>query len=309
MITIQELGTSILSDTPGKFYVLGGSEYGVKDKYLTKLQQLYNGNKYEYPAVADVINMMNTRHLIPLQPSLYVVRYDEVFVSTLNESVANRIRSTKICGTLVCIYSDTKHISKIDKFLPEFTSQIEAVNPKFIAKYLKQDYPQLDDRCIQLALKCSSDYGHARTICQSLCNVDKPLLSTTDDKYLIHLFGCGHQSTDNEIRLGVAARNFNYLIRAISNYDGEINSLYYVILQTMIDIEKVLTSKYADVDIKEYKKLWKLQDVYWMFMHTYTYLINSRSSNTSATPESSLILLFALLTFKDIPSLEALNDF
>ena len=296
MISIQELGLSILSDSPKQLYILGGTD-------------LYKGEKYEYPDVMSVINMMNTRHLIPLKPALYVVRYDESFVSALNEAVALKLKSTKICGTLVCIYSDTRHVAKLDKFLSEYVSQLDAVNPRFIAKYLKQDFPGLEDRYIQLAVKCGTNYGHSRTICKSLSTANKELISKMKDSSLEHLFGCSNEAADAEIRLGVASRNFKYLCKALSAYEGDKDSLYYVVLQTMIDMEKLLTAKYFDTDIKEYKKLWKLQDVYYMFMHTYDVLSKSRSSTVSATTESNLIYLFALLTFKDIPSLEVLHDF
>lgn len=308
MISIQELGLSILSDSPNKFYVLGGTEYGVKDKYIDKLTEFYKGEKYEYPTVKDVIDMMSTRHLIPLKPALYVVRYDESFVSSLSDTVANKVKAAKIVGTLVCIYSDEKHLTRIDKFLPEFTGQIDSVNPKFIEKYLKQDFPKLDDRSIKLATKCASNYGHARTICKSLSNADKDIIAAMPDRELEYLFGCSNKSVESDVRIGVASRNFKYLHRVLSTYEGDKDGLYYVTLQTMIDMEKVLTSKYSDLDIKEYKKFWKLEDVYHMFMHTYNELSYSRSSLTSSSIESSLYFLFALLTFKDIPSTEVFND-
>ena len=308
MITIQELGLSILSDHPKQFYVLGGNEYGVKDKYIDTLTKFYKGEKYEYPDVMSVINSMNVKHLIPLKPSLYVVRYDESFVSSLNEVVANKVKNTKICGTLVCIYSDAKHIAKLDKFLPEYVGQIDSVNPKFIEKYLHQDFPSLDKRYISLANRCSENYGHARTICKSLCNADVNLLAKMTDGQLERLFGCTNQSAEQDIRLGLAARDFQFLIRALQTFEGEKESLYYVILQMLIDMEKILTSKYSNTDITEYKKFWKLQDVYYMFMNTYKELSDSRSSNVSKNIDASLIYLFALVTFKDIPSPEALND-
>ena len=34
MLTIQELGLSIMGDSPKNFYVLGGSEFGIKEKYI-----------------------------------------------------------------------------------------------------------------------------------------------------------------------------------------------------------------------------------------------------------------------------------
>lgn len=308
MISIQELGLSILGDQPKQFYVLGGVEYGVKDKYIDRLTEFYHGEKYEYPTVKDVIDTMNVRHLIPLKPSLYIVRYDESFVTSINQVLADKIRSTKIVGTLVCIYSDEKHVAKIDKYLPEYTGQIDAVNPKFIEKYLKQDFPKLSDRLITLATKCAANYGHARNICKSLSNADPQLLGTMKDSTLEHLFGCSNQSVENDFRLGIASRNFNFLVKSLELYESDKTQLYYTILQTMIDMEKVLISKYPNVDIAEYKKFWKIQDIYYMFMNTFQELSNSRSSNVSTSIDSSLIYLFALLTFKDIPAPEVINS-
>ena len=309
MISIQELGLSILGQEPKKLYILGGTEYGIKDKYIDHLTQFYGGLKYEYPQVSNVIDTMSVRHLVPLKPALYVVRYDESFVSSINEQLASKLKACKIIGTLVCIYSDSKHIAKIDKFLPEYTGQVDAVNPKFIEKYLKSDFPNLSSRCITLATKCGSNYGHARNICKSLSNVDIAKIEKLPDSYLVHLFGCGNVTVESDIRLGVASRNFNFLVKALNSYEDDKTSLYYTILQTMIDMEKVLTSKYSDLDIVEYKKIWKLQDVYYMFMNTYEELVKSRSSSVASNIDSSLIYLFALLSFKDIPSVEVMNDF
>ena len=308
MISVQELGLTILSDKPNQLYILGGAEYGVKDKYIDKLTALY-GQKLEYPSVMSVIDMMRTRHLIPLKPTLYVVRYDETFVTSLTEAVAAKIKSTNICGTLVCIYSDPKQVAKLDKFLPEYTGSIDIVNPKFVEKYLHQDFPSLDDRSIKLATKCSDNYGHARTICKSLSVADVNVIAKMPDSALERLFGCSSAAIESDVRLGVASRNFKFLIKALERYEDDKESLYYTILQTMIDMEKLLTSKYLDIDIKEYKKFWKLEDVYYMFMNTYQELANSRSSQVSTDIDSSLTYLFALLTFKDIPSPEVLSDF
>lgn len=308
MISVQELGLSILSDKPKSFYILGGSEYGIKDKYVDKLSALY-GEKFEYPSVMSVIDMMRTRHLIPLKPALYVVRYDETFVSSLSEAVAEKIKSTNICGTLVCIYSDTKHLTKLDKFLPDYTGVIDSVNEKFIEKYLHQDFPGLDDRSIKIATACAENYGHARTICKSLSVADKDVINKMSVGSLEHLFGCTSASAENDIRLGVASRNFKYLVKQLDVFEGDKASLYYTILQTLIDMEKVLTTKYPNLDIAEYKKFWKIEDIYYMFMNTYQELVDSRSSDVSSNIDSSLTYLFALLTFKDIPSPEALHDF
>ena len=83
MISIQDLGLSIMSDAPKSFYIVGGQEYGIKDKYIDHLTKFY-GKKEEYPSVEDLVNFLSIKHLIPLEPTLYVIRYDESFVSSVS---------------------------------------------------------------------------------------------------------------------------------------------------------------------------------------------------------------------------------
>ena len=306
MISIQELGLSIMSDSPKSMYVVGGSEYGIKDKYIDILTQFYGGRKEEYPCVADLVDFLSVRHLIPVLPSLYIVRYDEGFVSTLSAAVAQKIKSLKFQGTIFCIYHDPKHISKIDKYFPDCTSTIESVDPKFIEKYLHSDFPHLDDRSIKIATCCSKSYGHARTICKSMVHANPELLAKMPESDLKRLFGCDDSSQELDIQKAIAARNFVAACNLLDQYQGSLDNLVYTLLQTMIEMEKLLTSKYSTSPLKEYAKAWKLEDVYHMFMHGYNELDKLRS-NTSTDITSSLIYLFGLFTFKDIPSVEVMN--
>lgn len=306
MITIQDLGLSIMSDSPKPFYVVGGSEYGVKDRYIDTLIKHY-GRKEEHPSVSALIDFLSVRHLIPVPPALYVVRYDEAFVSAISAALAQKIKSLKFNGTIFCIYSDPKHVAKIDKFLPDCTASVEPVGDKYVVKYLHSDFPKLDDRSIQIAAKYASSYGHARTICKSLSNADPSVLARMGEYAVAKLIGCGDRSLESDIQMAVANRNFNQCIQLIDKYTGDLDSLLYTILQTMIELEKILTSKYSDSPLKDSAKFWKLQDIYWMFMHTYSELDKMRS-NTSTNIESSLVYLFSLFTFKDIPSVEVMSN-
>lgn len=306
MITIQELGLSIMSDSPKPLYIVGGTEYGIKDKYLDTLRKFY-GKQEEYPSVDQLISFLSVKHLIPVAPCLYVVRYDESFVSSISVAVAQKLNSLKFQGTIFCIYNEPKHLEKLDKFLPDCTCTIEAVNPKFIEKYLHEDFPKLDDRSIKIAVQCSTSYGHARTICKSMAYANPELLARMPEKEVKRLFGCSDSSTELELQKAIAARNFPVASRLLDNYEGDFGNLVYTILQTMIEMEKVLTSKYASSDLRDYAKVWKLEDVYHMFMNAYAELDKLRS-NTSTDIRSSLIYLFGLLTFKDIPSVEVMND-
>lgn len=306
MISIQDLGLSIMSDSPKQFYVVGGSEYGIKDKYIDTLTSFY-GKKEEYPNVSELVDFLSVKHLIPVPPCLYVVRYDEGFVRDISAIEAQKIKSLNFKGSIFCIYNDPKHLTKIDKFMPDCTCIIEAVNPKFIEKYLHSDFPKLDDRSIKVATKCSTSYGHARTICKSMANADPEMLAKMSEPDLAKLFGCGSTSDESDIQKAIAARNFAAASKLLDEYDGNLDNIVYTILQTMIEMEKVLTSKYASSDLRDYAKMWKLEDVYHMFMNAYNELDKLRS-NTSTDIKSSLIYLFGLFTFKDIPSVEVMSS-
>ena len=295
-----------MSDAPRSFYIVGGEEYGIKEKYIDILTKYY-GKKEEYPNVSALLDMLSVKHIIPLQPALYVVRYDEAFVSSLSAITAQKIRALKFKGSIFCIYQDPKHIAKLDKFLPDYTCIIEPVNPKFIEKYLHSDFPKLDDRSIKVATNCSISYGHARTICKSMTNMDVNILAKMSEKQLAKLFGCEYTATEKEIQTAIACRNFNAAAKFIDSYEGSLDTVLYTILQTMIELEKVITSKYSDSPLKEYAKIWKLEDVYHMFMNTYAEL-NKLRSNTSTDVKCSLVYLFGLLTFKDIPSVEVMQS-
>lgn len=306
MISIQDLGLSILSDTPKKLYFLGGSEYGVKDKYIEKLTSLYEGRKSDYPDVESIISFFSVTHIIAPKPQLYVIRYDEKFVSSLNAAIASKIKSLKISGTVVCLYEDPKQIEKIDKFLPDYVAVIENINPQFIEKYLHQDFPKLDDRSIHVATVASSSYGHARNICKSMIHASPEQLAAMTESQLAFLFGCNQSVAEDQFKKYIAAKNFPALMKMLDSFEGDFDSLLYVILQTMIDLEKIMSSKYSDSELKDFLKLWTVQDIYYMFMNTYEKLQELRS-NTSADSKSSLIYLFGLLPFQHIPSTEALN--
>lgn len=305
MISIQDLGLSILSDHPNKFYIIGGSEHGVKDKYIEKLTALY-GKSSEYPNVDSIISLFSVRHLVPLKPQLYVIRYDEQFVASINATVAAKIKSLNIVGTVVCIYADPKHIEKLDKFLPDYVASIDNVNPQFIEKYLRSDFPDLSDKLIHIATLVSTNYGHARNICKSMSYSNPATFATMTDLQIASLFGCNQSVAEEAFKKYIANRNFPALCRLLDAYEGEYDNLLYTILQTMIDIEKVITSKYSNSELKDFTKLWTIEDLYYMFMHTYEEIAKLRDGRASDA-KNSLIYLFGLLPFQKIPSLEAMN--
>ena len=58
MLSIQDVGLSVFSDSPKKLYILGGSEYGIKERYIDILVDNV-GAKLEYDSVEDIIGIMS----------------------------------------------------------------------------------------------------------------------------------------------------------------------------------------------------------------------------------------------------------
>lgn len=305
MRSIQDIGSEILNDTPKAFYIFGGTEYGIKKKYLSILSKHYNDDVVDGSTMKELIGMMSVKRIIPLAPKLYIVRYDEGFITDLNESLANKIKSLNIIGTIVCLYESDKHITKLDKFLGDYLVRIDNVSTQFKVKYLHSDFPKLPDRLINLAAQYGDNYGDAQNICVCMSQVPPEDLFALSDVDMMKLFGKSDTVSEDAIKLGIASRNFKYLVNLLDNY-SDLESVYYTILATMLELEKVITSKYAESSLREYAKRWTEQNVYNMFMNTYEALKRSRSS-LSADTKNTLLYLFSLLKFEVIPSFESME--
>lgn len=305
MRSIQDVGVEILGNNPSKFYIFTGSEYGIKNKYLETLKTFY-GDMKEVETVQTVIDMMSVKHMIPLPPALYVVRYDDAFLSTLTQDVASKLAKLNIIGTLVCIYDDvTKKVDKLDKYLPEYTVNITAVDKQFLVKYLHTDFPGLPDRLITISANIADNYCDAQNICRSMMLSDLNKLSAMLDADIVSLFGKSHSYNELDIKIGIAARNFNRVIKVLANYPGESDTVLYTILGTMVELEKLKTNLYAESPLREYTKRWTHKDIYNMFMHTYDALKKLRSYATDT--ESIIVYLASLLKFSEIPDVEVME--
>lgn len=304
MLTIQEVGTEILGNTPKKFYVFGGTEYGIKCKYIDILKSHY-GKFKECQSVNEIIKLMSTRHFIPLEPTLYIIRYDDEFLSSLSDDTEKIIDKLNIIGTIVCIYELDKHVIKCSKYLSNYTVKIDPVSTNFKVKYLHSDFPHMPDRFINIAATYGIDYNDAKNMCRSMSQVDVETLFEYSDDKILALFGKQKPYDSDSIKRAVMNKNFNFLVRALDQYE-DCDSFYYMILASMLDLEKGLSSKYPSNEIKEYLNYWFEQDVYNMFMLTYNEIAKTRSYATDV--RSSLLYLFAFLKFKRIPSVEFMEN-
>lgn len=305
MLSIQQVGTEILGNAPRDFYVFGGSEYGIKRKYIQHLTTYYRDNKVEAASVLDVLNLMCVKHLIPLVPSVYVIRYDEAFLSQLNVPLINKFKSAKIVGTIVCIYEDSRSITKLNKFFPDNVASIEPVNQNMVMKYLRSDYPQLDDRFIQISATISDNYGHAQCICNSLSFCKGTILQSMTDAEIASLFGKEATYTDAQLKEAIASRSFRSVMSCLPSFVDRLDSVLYSFLSVAVELDKIFDNRWVDSDLSKFAKKWTRKDIYNLFMQAFHQLELIRS--ISADPTNCIYFLAALLHFKQIPSVKELS--
>lgn len=301
MLTIQELGLSIMSDSPKNFYILGGTEFGIKEKYIDILASKI-GTKIEHSNLLELLPSMEKKQMIPVPPSLYVIRYDKTFLSKLNTELVQRIHKCKINGCIVLLYESDSDINKCDKFFPDNTSTIMHIDSKFIIKYLKSDFPELKSEYYTIAANVASDYYQAKNICRCLYSIqDRYMLTESQIKYI---FGLDTSYSDNDVMLAVANRDFGSLVYISEHYDGEIQNILYTMLRTMVELDKCLDNKYSDSIVKKAAKLWTRYDVYFFFNHVYN-AVKQLRLGYSNDPSLYIVYLAALLRFKQIPDTRA----
>lgn len=291
--------------TPRSFYVMTGSEYGIKRMYIQYLKDHYNGNYKEADSVESVLTTMSTKHFVPLQPAVYVVRYDESFIASLNEKTSSRIKNINIVGTVVCLYENDKHTAKVEKYLGDYTVHIEKVNSQFIKKYLKKDFPKLEDSCIEAAVESCVDWYEAELMCRCMM-LDTPEHRRSQSKQDLKIaFGKAQELDEKVIKPIIASKDFGRMLYIVEKKEGEEDSILYSILSTMLELEKITTNKYVESDLRPYLKNWPMKDIYNMFMQTYQQLKYMRS--ISPDPKNVLMYLITLLQFSEIPAVEVMS--
>lgn len=300
MRTIQEVGLEIANKTPASFYVFLGPEYGIKCRYLSMIRDVYDGRVIEADNCASLFSTFKQKQLLPVPNSLYIVRYDLDFASQLSPAMSREISNLKIPGTVVCLYDDAKLDSKFDKNLPKYSVVINNVTPQMEQKYLVKDFPKLSSRFQKLAVVGSNDYGHAQQICYAMSSVSESELEKLSDTEILKMFGYDDNTTEDQFKLGIAARDPRYLIQLLDLSDMDRDDILYCVLSTMVELDKLSSQKYSDSPIKKYCKLWTYQDIYYMFNHGYDALKRFRS--ISVDKDIELVMLFSLLGFQHIPA-------
>lgn len=303
MLTIQTVGSEIFKNAPRSFYVFGGPEYGVKMEYIAQLTKHY-GKCIVSDTVDNVLSIMHSRHLVPIDPAVYLVKYDSVFISGLNESVAQSILATKMLGTLVCFYESDKDITKCEKYLPDNTVCINYLNGATLRKHLKAEYPQLSQTFLGIAERYSNGYTDGQNLAKSLSLVSCDTDNIPPDS-LAEMLGKHRAVDEAKMKECIASRSFSNILETYEAYSVDLETLHYTILSTMLELEKLKTNSRADSALSgsDYHKLWSVSDIYHIFMHTYNELSKIRTVSNYSIADS-LMYLFMLICMSPVPSLE-----
>lgn len=300
MRSIQDVGTEILKKEVKALYIFGGPEYGIKMKYIDMIKPIYK-EYIELTSMIELLSSLNSKSLIPRPQTLYVIRYDEEFVSKLDAKLAQKIKATKIPGTIIMIYDNDKHITKLDKLLPEYTVMISKVDNRFVFKYLQGDFPELNEEYLKLATHLCNDYNEGRLLCNSISMMDKNILQNLSSTELSTILGKSQSISETLIKASIGTKSMK-LICDILEKDSEYDSILYTMLSSFLDLEKSLNGGKSDMD--QYKSYWTLENVYNMFIHTFNTLSKLRSMNINA--KDQIVFLFALMQLKNIPSYEVI---
>ena len=71
------------------------------------------------------------------------------------------------------------------------------------------------------------------------------------EKELARLFGCDDASGEAELQKAIAARNIPAAAKLLENYEGNLDNVVYTVLQTMIEMEKILKKMPGGEDAPE----------------------------------------------------------
>lgn len=304
MKSIQETGASILSSSPEPFYILGGPEYGVKQRYIESLAKHY-GNVVESPTVWSIISLMTTKRLVPLMPTLYVVRYDESFVAELDAAKAATIKSANIRGTVLCIYEDSKQLAKLDKFLPDCVTSVDSVATRFVDSYLRSEFHGLPDSLTHWISEHSENYSQARNICRAISRLSLNDIRGVTDVDLEETFARSKEVTETQLKIAIASRNGNAMLKVLEEYTDSADQIMYSALSVAVELDKLMDNRNTQSPLRNYVNRWNRYDVYHLFTNVYKLLIQSRSITYDTQHVG--IYLAALIQFSRIPSVEELH--
>ena len=138
-----------------------------------------------------------------------------------------------------------------------------------------------------------------------MSQVAPEVLYTFNDTQLKHLFGGANGSDGQSLKIGIASRNLEYVLSLLDEYLKSNDDILYIIMSTMIELEKIQVQPYTQSILTQYAKRWSREDIYNMFMQAYECVLKTRT--ISANTYDLSIYLLSLMQFSQVPSVEVLQ--
>lgn len=290
MLSIQA-GAREIFGNPKSFYFFTGPDYGVKLQYLQALEEKY-GNKFEYEDFKTLYSSLRKKSLIPRVPTLYIVRYDNTFLSqNINLS------SLKVPGTIVGIYDDDSYEQKLDKKYPLNTLRFNHMTPSVVFKHLCKSYPDIPTSLCEFISKLNIDFYEAQLMCISLSQLSKDDLETFSKQDVVELFDYNQQYNDLRFKRAILSRNFKAAFKEIDRYEDDPSVLIYDILSSYLEVLKCLNNSHRDSYAQEYTKYWDTKSVKYMYEITFDQIEKLRNY-PSYDPYIALSYIIGLLQFR-----------
>lgn len=300
MISIQQAGVEILGNSPRSLYFFCGPEYGVKQKYVDHLSQLY-GCAVQVETLRELFRSFERKSLVSSRDTLYVCRYDSDFVKKCDSNEAKKVLSHNVNGCVVCIYDDEKQYKKLDKLFPDNVVRFDNVSDKYVVRYLESDYPGLDDHYVKLvSSRCPGGYGQAKVVCGQLSLLGSKI-STIEDEDILRTFGLAKAYTEDQMMLAAASRSFSGVMAVVDTFEDDLSYLINGLCHVSIELDKAMDKRNSNSPYAKYVRKWTREDVYNFFEQAYVQTLKLRS-NSSMCAYDSLVYLAALLKFRNIPS-------
>ena len=293
MIDVRTVGSAVFTDRrPGKFYAFCGAEYGVKLKFIRSIKDIY-GKCICMNTVNAAITMLNSAQIVPLEPALYLIRYDQDFIKSLSDISESTIGGMDYSGTVVVIFDSDQDFKKCEKYIPNYTVRFDPVSYDFMRKYLMCDYPDMDNQRINIALKAGHSYIGAYMECQSLSNLDSAFM---DAGAIERSLSQEPKTNADMFKNGVAARDFKYAVSALESSESDPYQLVYAVMSTMLELEKCLCNPKSKSWCAKYVSGWTKYDVITVFQNAYSVLKDSRLL-LSYDVKAALIRILASMRF------------
>lgn len=154
---VGTLKTYIKTNKIPHLLIFAGDEWQVQKVYIDQIVKVTGLETRRPDTVREIIQTLRTKSFMN-RSYVYIVRDDKEF--TQNEKLQERLKNT--LGDNLLIYLSTK-LDKRSKFYNRHKSiiaEFEALEPRILVKYIKQQLPGLTDQnCTKLIEVCESSYG------------------------------------------------------------------------------------------------------------------------------------------------------